>query len=352
PYPLLWKEASAVTQPSPEQHTLPPAYDPGQVEERIYAQWLAADAFRAEPDPEREPFTIVIPPPNVTGSLHIGHALDNTIQDILVRRRRMQGYATLWLPGTDHAGIATQYVVERRLAEEGLSMREMGREAFLERAWQWKEQYEATILGQLRRLGASCDWSRTRFTLDEGCSAAVRHVFVHLYNKGLVYRDNYMINWCPRCRTTLADLEVQHDEVDGHLYHIRYPVEGGGWITVATTRPETMLGDTAVAVHPEDERYAGLVGRSVTLPVVNRIIPVIGDEFVDPQFGTGAVKITPAHDPDDYQVALRHNLPLVEVMDDTAHMRGDVGPYQGMDRYACREALVSDLQEQGFLVAV
>ncbi|MEX2355430.1 MAG: class I tRNA ligase family protein, partial [Thermaerobacterales bacterium] len=241
------------------------AYDPVQVEDRIYQDWLAADAFRAVPDPDKQPFCIVIPPPNVTGSLHIGHALDNTIQDILIRRRRMQGYSALWQPGTDHAGIATQYVVERRLAEEGISRLDLGRTAFEARVWEWKDEYETRILGQLKRLGASCDWSRTRFTMDEGCSRAVGEVFLHLYRRGLIYRGAYIVNWCPRCQTTLADLEVEHGEQAGHLYHLRYQVEGGGEITVATTRPETMLGDTAIAVHPEDERYRQWVGGHAVL---------------------------------------------------------------------------------------
>ncbi|HEY8449800.1 MAG TPA: valine--tRNA ligase, partial [Bacillota bacterium] len=337
---------------SPAETALPSRYDPSEVEQRWYRRWLELDVFRAEADSAREPFCIVIPPPNVTGSLHMGHALDNTLQDILVRRRRMQGYEALWVPGTDHAGIATQYVVERRLAEQGLSRESLGREGFLERVWAWKDEYEARILSQLQRLGASCDWSRTRFTMDEGCSRAVREVFVHLYERGLLYRGEYMVNWCPRCRTTLADLEVEHEERDGKLYHLRYPLVDGGAVTVATTRPETMLGDTAVAVHPDDERYQGLIGRYVRLPIVEREIPLIADTWVDPSFGTGAVKVTPGHDPNDFELGQRHGLPIVKVIGLDGRMTEAAGPFAGLDRYECRERVVAELERQGLLVGV
>ncbi len=336
----------------PDPADLPPTYDFRAAEERWTRHWLESDTFRADPESGREPYCIVIPPPNVTGSLHMGHALDNTIQDVLIRWRRMQGYETLWLPGTDHAGIATQYVVEKRLAEEGLNRQELGRERFLERVWAWKDEYEATILGQLKRLGASCDWSRTAFTLDEPRSRAVREVFVHLYRRGLIYRGEYIVNWCPRCRTTLADLEVEHEEHDGKLYTVRYPVEGGGSISVATTRPETMLGDTGVAVHPDDPRYRDQVGRTALLPVLGRRLPIVADPWVDREFGTGAVKVTPAHDPDDFELGRRHGLGLVKAIDEDARMTAEAGPYAGLDRHACREALVRQLQAEGHLEKV
>ncbi|MBX6377742.1 MAG: valine--tRNA ligase [Clostridia bacterium] len=333
--------------------SLPSVYDAAGVEQKWYRRWLEMGVFRAEVTPERARFAIVIPPPNVTGSLHMGHALDVTLQDILVRWRRMQGYQTLWLPGTDHAGIATQAVVERHLAEEGLSRQALGRERFLERVWAWKEQYEARIIQQLQRLGASCDWSRTRFTLDPGLSRAVEEVFVRYYEQGLIYRGDYMVNWCTRCRTAISDLEVNHEEVDGHLWRIRYPtVDGSGGLTVATTRPETMLGDTAVAVHPDDERYRSLVGGRLRLPLVGREIPVVADAAVDPAFGTGAVKVTPAHDPTDFEIGRRHDLPSVQVIGEDGRMTAEAGPYAGLDRYACREAVVRDLEAQGWLVDV
>ena len=293
-----------------ESKNLSKVYDPKQVEEKWYTHWETNKYFYADVKKEAPHFSIVMPPPNVTGSLHLGHALDNTLQDILTRWRRMQGYNTLWLPGTDHAGIATQAKVEEQLVKEGTSKHEVGREKFLERAWAWKEQYGNRITQQLRKLGTSCDWDRERFTMDEGCSKAVKEKFVNLYNKGLIYQDNYIINWCPKCQTTISDIEVEHTDTPGKLYFLRYPTEDGSdYIEVATTRPETMLGDTAVAVHPEDKRYAHLIGANLVLPIVNRIIPVIADDYVDSEFGTGAVKITPAHDPNDFEMGKRHGLP-------------------------------------------
>ncbi|MGB9660974.1 MAG: valine--tRNA ligase [Moorellaceae bacterium] len=338
----------------PAVHALPPVYNPRQVEEKWYRLWEKEGYFRGPTEVSgRRTFSIVMPPPNVTGSLHLGHALDNTLQDILVRWHRMRGDATLWIPGTDHAGIATQARVEEELAKEGLSKYDLGREKFLERVWAWKEEYGNRITQQLRRLGASCDWSRERFTMDEGCSRAVREVFVRLYEKGLIYRGNYIINWCPRCRTTISDIEVEHQEEAGYLWYIRYPFkDGSGSITIATTRPETMLGDTAVAVHPEDERYRKFIGKTLILPLVNREIPLIADAYVDPHFGTGAVKITPAHDPNDFEVGQRHGLPSVTVIGKEAIMTEEAGPYAGLDRYACRRQVVQDLEIQGYLVKV
>ncbi|MDK2823338.1 MAG: valyl-tRNA synthetase [Clostridia bacterium] len=333
-----------------ESKNLSKVYDPKQVEEKWYTYWEEHKFFHAEVDMESPHFSIVMPPPNVTGSLHLGHALDNTLQDILTRWRRMQGYNTLWLPGTDHAGIATQAKVEEQLAKEGTNKHQLGREKFLERAWAWKEQYGNRITQQLRKLGTSCDWDRERFTMDEGCSEAVKEVFVRLYEKGLIYQDNYIINWCPKCQTTISDIEVEHTDEQGKLYHLRYHTEDGtDYIEVATTRPETMLGDTAVAVHPDDKRYAHLIGTNLVLPIIKRIIPVIADEYVDSKFGTGAVKITPAHDPNDFEVARRHDLPEVVVMDKNAVMNENAGPYQGLDRYECRKRIVKDLENQGFL---
>ncbi|HHW92528.1 MAG TPA: valine--tRNA ligase [Firmicutes bacterium] len=337
----------------PEEKSLPTVYDPKVVEDKWYQYWIEGDYFKPEIDPEQEPFTIVIPPPNVTGALHMGHALDNTIQDVLIRWKRMTGVPTLWLPGTDHAGIATQAKVVASLAEEGLTPHDVGREKFLERTWQWKEQYGGRIIEQLKRLGASCDWSRERFTMDEGCSRAVREVFVSLFEKGLIYRGDYIINWCPRCGTAVSDIEVEHEETEGKLWHFRYPlVEGDGYVTVATTRPETILGDTAVAVHPNDERYRDLVGKSLILPGVGRHIPIVADPYVDPEFGTGAVKVTPAHDPNDFQIGLRHGLEQVVVIAPDGTMNEKAGKYQGMDRLACREALVADFAREGYLVKV
>ncbi|MGI9861567.1 valine--tRNA ligase [Moorella naiadis] len=334
--------------------TLDKVYDPEDVEEKWYRYWTEKGYFRGPLPAKGQPaFSIVMPPPNVTGSLHLGHALDNTLQDILTRWHRMRGDATLWVPGTDHAGIATQARVEEELAKEGLSKYDLGRERFLERVWDWKHQYGNRITSQLRLLGSSCDWSRERFTMDEGCSRAVREVFVRLYEKGLIYRGSYIINWCPRCRTTISDIEVEHEEETGHLWYIRYPFkDGSGGITIATTRPETMLGDTAVAVNPADDRYREVVGKTLVLPLVNREIPVIADEYVDPTFGTGAVKITPAHDPHDFEVATRHNLPSITVISKEAVMTEEAGLYAGMERYACRGQLVDDLQAAGFLVKV
>ncbi|MGB9803629.1 valine--tRNA ligase [Desulfofundulus sp.] len=331
---------------------MPTTYDPRAVEEKWYRYWEEHKFFQAGVD-GREPFSIVMPPPNVTGQLHMGHALDNTLQDILTRWRRMQGYNTLWLPGTDHAGIATQARVEEQLAKEGKSRYDLGREKFLERVWAWKEQYGGRITHQLRRLGASCDWDRERFTMDEGCSRAVKEVFLRLYEEGLIYRDYYIVNWCPRCQTTISDIEVEHLDRPGQLYYIKYPTRDGlDAITVATTRPETMLGDVAVAVHPEDERYRHLVGKTLVLPLVGREMPVIADEYVDPSFGTGAVKITPAHDPNDFEVGRRHNLPQVRVINKDAVMDEEAGPYRGLDRWECRKRIIRDLQEQGYLVKV
>lgn len=328
-------------------------YDPGSVEGKWYRFWEENGFFKAEVEEDKKPFSIVMPPPNVTGSLHLGHAMDSTIQDILTRFRRMQGYNTLWLPGTDHAGIATQAKVEEQLAKEGLSRHELGRDKFLERVWAWKEQYGGRITRQLRRLGASCDWSRERFTMDEGCSKAVREVFVDLYQKGLIYRGNYIVNWCPRCHTTISDIEVEHVDREGQLFHLRYPVKDSEEaLVVATTRPETMLGDTAVAVHPEDERYRHLIGKTVILPLVHREIPVIADEYVDREFGTGAVKITPAHDPNDFEIGLRHQLPEIKVLDQEACMNENAGKYQGFDRYEARQRILADLEAEGALVKV
>ena len=326
-------------------------YDPKSVEERWYAAWIAAGSFHADPSRPGDPYTIVIPPPNVTGSLHMGHALNITLQDVLLRYARMNGRNALWLPGTDHAGIATQNVVERELAKEGISRQELGREAFIERVWKWKEQSGGTILNQLKRLGAACDWERERFTMDEGLSRAVREAFVRLYRKGLVYRGRYIINWCPRCRTALSDLEVSYVEKKGALWYIRYPgMSGEEGVVVATTRPETMLGDTAVAVNPKDDRYAGRIGTTLRLPLMNRPIPVVADEMVDREFGTGAVKITPAHDVNDFEVARRHGLPSVRVIDESGAMTRDAGAFAGMDRFACRDAVVAKLAEEGLLV--
>lgn len=331
--------------------SMPTKYDPAHVESKWYDFWESQGFFRADPGAEGEAFSVVIPPPNVTGSLHMGHALNTTLQDVLVRWRRMQGRVTMWLPGTDHAGIATQHVVEEELEKEGTSRHDLGREAFVERAWQWKELYGHIITDQFRRLGASCDWERERFTLDDGLNRAVRHVFVELYNRKLIYQGNYIVNWCPTCTTTLSDIEVEHEERDGKLYHIRYPLLGGDrYIVVATTRPETMLGDTAIAVHPEDTRYEHLIGRDVVLPLLDREIPIVADSWVDPEFGTGMVKVTPAHDPNDFEIGLRNDLDQISVIGFDARMTDAAGPYAGMDRYECRRAVVRDLEEAGLLV--
>lgn len=330
-------------------------YEPKTVEDKWYAWWMERGYFHADPSKGGTPYTIVIPPPNVTGILHMGHALNNTIQDVLIRWRRMQGYNVLWVPGTDHAGIATQNVVERALQKEGKTRDDLGREAFIQRVWEWKEHYGNTIIGQLKKLGASCDWERERFTMDEGLSRAVTEVFVRLYDKGLIYRGNYIINWCPRCQTALSDEESEHHPVDGKLYYIGYPVKGGkrrDMVLVATTRPETLLGDVAVAINPRDERYRHLVGKTIVLPILNRELNVIEDDFVDPAFGTGVVKVTPAHDPNDFDMGIRHKLTPINVMDEDGYMNAEAGPYQGMDRFECREALVEELKKQGFLKKV
>ena len=331
---------------------LPKTYSPSEFEDRIYENWCKKGYFTPDKNNTNPSFSIVIPPPNVTGQLHMGHALDETLQDILVRYKRMQGFNTLWVPGTDHAGIATQIKVEERLrVDEGLSRYDLGREKFLERVWGWKDTYEARITGQLKKLGASCDWTRQRFTMDEGCSHAVREVFVNLYDKGLIYRGHRIINWCPRCLTALSDAEVEYKDQPGHFWHIKYPIVGeDGYVEVATTRPETMFGDTAVAVNPEDENTKHLIGKKVLLPIVNREIPGIADDDVEIGFGTGCVKITPAHDPNDFMVGQRHDLEQIKVMNDDATMNAYAGKYEGMDRYACRKALVADLEAEGYLV--
>jgi valyl-tRNA synthetase len=327
------------------------SYDPHRVEEKWYAHWEKQGYFRADEHSTRPPYSIVIPPPNVTGVLHIGHALNNTLQDILVRFKRMKGYEALWLPGTDHAGIATQNVVEKQLATEGLDRHALGREKFVERVWKWKAQSGGTIIGQLKKLGASCDWSRERFTMDEGLSEAVREVFIRLYQEGLIYRSHYIINWCPRCRTALADLEVEHQETPGKLYHLKYPIKGENrFLVVATTRPETMLGDTAVAVNPEDKRYQMDVGKKVVLPVVGREIPVIGDAYVDIEFGTGALKITPAHDFNDFEIGLKYGLEQIKVIDEEGRMSENTSLYQGLDRFECRRRIVEDFERDGVLL--
>ena len=329
-------------------------YDPKGLEDRLYQKWLKGGYFRANVNPDKKPFTIVMPPPNVTGQLHMGHALDNTMQDILTRYKRMQGYEALWQPGTDHAAIATEVRVTNMLKEQGIDKKEIGREAFLEYCWKWKEEYGSRILNQLQKLGSSADWSRERFTMDEGCSKAVEEVFVRLYEKGWIYKGSRIINWCPKCQTSLSDAEVEHEDQNGFFWHINYPVVGeeGRFVEIATTRPETMLGDTAVAVNPEDERYQDLVGKELVLPLTGRTIPVIADEYVDREFGTGCVKITPAHDPNDFEVGKRHGLEEINIMNDDATMNDLCGKYTGMDRYEARRAIVADLEEQGLLVKV
>ena len=336
-----------------EENNIPKVYDPKSFEKKWYGYWEENKLFHAVVDAEKQPYSIVIPPPNVTGQLHMGHALDNTLQDILIRWRRMQGYNTLWMPGCDHAGIATQAKVEGALREEGTNRYELGREKFLERVWQWKEKFGSRIMSQLRSLGSSLDWDRERFTMDEGCSRAVREVFVSLYEKGLIYQGTRITNWCPDCNTAISDIEVEHETEAGHLWHIRYQVKGEDrYVEVATTRPETMFGDTGVAVNPADERYTELVGKTLILPVVNREIPLFADEYVDSAFGTGAVKVTPAHDPNDYEMGLRHNLEQIKVISNTGKMTEGAGKYEGMDRYECRKALVKELQEIGALVSI
>lgn len=328
-------------------------YNPKDFEERIYAEWMKKDCFRAEIDPHKVPFTVMMPPPNVTGQLHMGHAMDETMQDILVRFKRMQGYSALWLPGVDHAALATEVKVVEQIRKEGLTKEGLGREKFLQRVWEWKEKYGGRIVEQLKKLGSSCDWSRLAFTMDEKCSLAVREAFFRLYQRGLVYRGSRIINWCPGCKTALSDVEVDYSEDAGHFWYFKYPVEGSDlFITIATTRPETMLGDTAVAVNPNDERYSHLVGKTLLLPLTSRKIPLIADEYVEPEFGTGAVKITPAHDPNDFEVGLRHNLPLIRVMNDDGTMNELTGDYAGLDRYEARKQIVSKMESLGLLVKI
>ena len=333
---------------------LPKNYNPGEIEEKIYNNWLEKGYFHADTNSKKEPFTIVIPPPNVTGQLHMGHALDETLQDILIRYKRMQGFEALWIPGTDHAGIATQIKVEQELREkEGLSRYDLGREKFLERVWDWKKLYGDRIINQLKKLGSSCDWDRERFTMDDGCSKAVKEVFVNLYNKGLIYQGSRIINWCPNCQTALSDAEVEHVEKGGHFWHIKYPLkDSNDFVIIATTRPETMLGDTAVAVNPNDERYKNIVGKTVVLPLVNREIPIVSDDYVDMEFGTGCVKITPCHDPNDFELGKRHNLEEILVIDGKGKINENGGEYQGLDRYEARKKIISDLDKLGLLVKI
>lgn len=328
-------------------------YEPKEVEDKIYQYWLENDCFKATIDPDKKPYTIVIPPPNITGQLHMGHALDNTLQDILIRYKRMSGYATLWLPGTDHASIATEAKIVEAMRKEGITKDDIGREGFLKRAWEWKDKYGSRIISQLKKMGSSCDWSRERFTLDEGCSKAVKEVFCKYYDKGLIYRGERIINWCPHCLTSISNAEVEYEDQAGHFWHLRYPLtDGSGWLQLATTRPETLLGDTAVAVNPKDERYKEYIGKTVTLPLVGREIPVVADAYVDMEFGTGVVKITPAHDPNDFEVGVRHNLPIINVMTDDAKIVDDYPKYAGMDRFEARKAIVADLEAGGYLVKI
>lgn len=335
-------------------HELEGKFEPQTFEEEIYKNWNEKGYFKPSNDKTKKPYTIVIPPPNITGKLHMGHALDETLQDILIRYKRMQGFNTLWVPGTDHASIATEAKIVEKLKVEGITKEDLGRDGFLKRAWEWKEEYGGTILNQLKKLGCSCDWSRERFTMDEGLSNAVKDVFVDLYNKGLIYKGKRMINWCPYCNTSISDAEVEYEEEPTHLWHVKYPVKGeeGKFVIVATTRPETMLGDTGVAVHPDDERYKDLVGKTVILPIMNKEIPIIADEFVEKEFGTGAVKLTPAHDPNDYQAALKHNLEIIPVFDEEFKMNNLVPEYKGMDMYEAREKIVERLQREGYLVKI
>ena len=328
-------------------------YNPSEIEGRLYQKWLDNKYFHTEVNRDKKPFTIVMPPPNITGQLHMGHALDNTLQDILIRFKRMQGYEALWVPGTDHASIATEAKIVEAMRKEGVTKEELGRDAFLKRAWDWKAEYGGRIVSQLKKIGSSADWDRERFTMDEGCSKAVKEVFVNLYNKGQIYKGERIINWCPKCLTSISDAEVEYEEQAGHFWHLRYPLsDGSGYIQMATTRPETMLGDTAVAVNPDDERYKDMVGKTVILPIVHREIPIIADEYVEMEFGTGVVKITPAHDPNDFEVGLRHNLPVINVMTEDAKIVDDYPKYAGMDRYEAREAIVKDLEAEGALVKI
>lgn len=335
------------------EKNLAKTYDPKAIEDKWYDTWVGRKYFHAQVNRDKKPFTIVMPPPNITGQLHMGHALDNTLQDILIRFRRMQGYEALWLPGTDHASIATEAKIVEAMREEGLSKEDLGREGFLKRAWDWKKEYGGRIVSQLKKMGSSADWDRERFTMDEGCSKAVKEVFVKLYDKGLIYRGERIINWCPNCLTSISDAEVEYEEQAGHFWHLRYPFkDGSGYLNLATTRPETLLGDTAVAVNPKDERYAEYVGKTVILPIVHREIPVVADDYVEMDFGTGVVKITPAHDPNDFEVGVRHDLPIINVMTDDAKITEDYPAYAGMDRYEARKAIVKDLEAEGALVKV
>lgn len=332
---------------------LPKLYNPSDVEDKIYKYWMDGKMFHAEVDSKKQPYTIVIPPPNITGQLHMGHALDETLQDILIRWKRMSGYSALWLPGTDHAAIATEAKIVEAMRKEGVTKEDLGRDGFMERAWKWKEQYGGRIVEQLKKLGSSCDWDRERFTMDEGCSKAVKEVFVKYYEKGLIYRGERIINWCPHCKTSLSDAEVTYEDQAGHFWHIRYPLsDGSGFVELATTRPETLLGDTAVAVNPKDERYKDIVGKTLVLPLVNREIPVVADDYVDIEFGTGVVKITPAHDPNDFEVGKRHSLPIINVLTEDARICEDYPQYAGMDRYEARKKIVEDLDKGGFLVKI
>ena len=328
-------------------------YNPHDIEQRLYDKWIAKKYFHAEVDRSKKPFTIVMPPPNVTGKLHMGHALDNTLQDTLIRYKRMQGYNALWIPGTDHASISTEVKVTNKLKDEGIDKRELGREGFLEKAWEWKEEYGGTITSQLRKIGSSCDWDREHFTMDEECSAAVEEVFCKLYDKGYIYQGSRIINWCPVCKTSISDAEVEYEEQAGHFWHIKYPIVGtDDFVEIATTRPETMFGDTAVAVHPDDERYQHLIGKMVLLPIVNKEIPIVADSYVDKEFGTGAVKITPAHDPNDFEVGKRHNLEEINILNDDGTINENGGKFAGMDRYEARKAIVKELEEEGYLVRI
>ena len=328
-------------------------YEPNKVEDKIYKYWLDGGFFHAEPDSKKEPYCIVIPPPNITGQLHMGHALDETLQDILIRWKRMSGYAAEWIPGTDHASIATEAKIVEAMRKEGLTKDDIGRDGFLERAWDWKKKYGGRIVEQLKKLGSSCDWDRERFTMDEGCSKAVKEVFINYYNKGLIYRGERIINWCPHCRTSISNAEVEYEDQAGHFWHLKYPLtDGSGYVELATTRPETLLGDTAVAVNPKDERYKDIVGKTLTLPLVGREIPVVADSYVDMEFGTGVVKITPAHDPNDFEVGKRHNLPVINVLTEDAKIVDDYPEYAGMDRYEARKKIVEDLEKGGFLAYV
>ena len=329
------------------------SYNPKDFEDRIYKYWNDSGCFKAEIDENKKPYTIVIPPPNITGQLHMGHALDETLQDILIRYKRMSGYSALWLPGTDHASIATEAKIVEAMKKDGVTKEDIGRDGFMERAWEWKKQYGGRIVEQLKKLGSSCDWSRERFTMDEGCNKAVKEVFVKLFEKGLIYRGERIINWCPHCLTSISDAEVEYEDQAGHFWHLRYKIKDSDeYLELATTRPETLLGDTAVAVNPEDERYKDLVGKTVILPIVHREIPIVADDYVEMDFGTGVVKITPAHDPNDFEVGLRHNLPVINVMTDDAKITDDYPKYAGMDRYEARKAIVADLEAEGALVKI